>query len=218
MIIVCTTQDSDDPLVDVCKNYGVSLFRGSKNDLIHRFYSAINYFNLDMILQIDGDDPLTDTGYMNLCLENLIKNNCDVTICENLPLGIASKAFTKNAILKVKDYYVPGVNDTGYMYFFTKTNLCKIHIIKPTSKFHINNKIRLTLDYEEDLKLIKKNFKNFYKKNKIFSLSEILKFIDDNPNLYQINSHLNDEYWNRTENLMNLKYKNKTGNITSIKI
>ena len=103
MIIVCTTQDSnDDPLVDVCKNYGVSLFRGSKNDLIHRFYSAINYFNLDIILQIDGDDPLTDTEYMNLCLEKLIKNNCDVTICENLPLGVASKALPKMLFLRLR--------------------------------------------------------------------------------------------------------------------
>ena len=104
------------------------------------------------------------------------------------------------------------------MYFFTKTDLFKIHIIKPTSKYHINNKIRLTLDYEEDLKLITTIFENLYKKNKTFGLSDVLKFIDDNPDLYQINSHLNDEYWNRTENLMKLKYKNKTGNIKSIKI
>ena len=85
-IVVCTsTEQIDDPLIEICRDYGINLFRGSKTDLIKRFYDAIKYFNFEFILQIDGDDPLTETIYMDECLKKLVNNkNYDVVICEGL--------------------------------------------------------------------------------------------------------------------------------------
>ena len=44
-IVVCTTKEKiDDVLEKKVKNYGASIFRGSKNDLIKRFYDANKIF------------------------------------------------------------------------------------------------------------------------------------------------------------------------------
>ena len=151
-IVVCTsTEQIDDPLIEICRDYGINLFRGSKTDLIKRFYDAIKYFNFEFILQIDGDDPLTETIYMDECLKKLVNNkNYDVVICEGLPLGL--KAFSRKAIEIVKNIYVPA-KMTQDLYYFTKTNILNVFKVKPISDGHILNEARLTLDYEEDFNL-----------------------------------------------------------------
>ena len=59
------------------------------------------------------------------------------------------------------------------------------------NKVLTNNKnlshIRLTLDYQEDFKLIEEIYKNLYCKNKHFGLPEILNFLNQNPNLCNLN-------------------------------
>ncbi len=56
-VIVCTTNDSsDDELVKIVENYGARVFRGSKDDIIKRFYNAMIKFNFDYVIEIDGDD------------------------------------------------------------------------------------------------------------------------------------------------------------------
>ena len=45
----------------------------------------------------------------------------------------------------------------------------------------------MTLDYPEDLEFFNAIFDALYEKNKVFSLSEILKFLDKNPEIIEIN-------------------------------
>ena len=74
-IVVCTTEDeTDDELVKSVETYGVRVFRGERDDIIKRFYDAINEFNFDIILQVDGDDILADPIYMGLSIQYLIDN------------------------------------------------------------------------------------------------------------------------------------------------
>ena len=60
-IVVCTTAEpGNDRLVEAVERYGASAFRGDKDDLIRRFKDANDQFGFDIIVQVDGDDPLCD--------------------------------------------------------------------------------------------------------------------------------------------------------------
>ena len=219
-IVVCTTEDSsDDPLVEIVINYGVSVYRGSTNDIIKRFYNAIQEYNLDYIIQVDGDDILCATEYMDLTMEKLLSDkSLDIVTCEGLPLGIASKSFTQKAMNHVYNNYQTDHNDTGFIYFFTKTGLCKQGIVYPLSAKHVLDEARLTLDYQDDFELFKSIFEGFYKGGDIYNLSKVLDFLRENPNLLKINAFLNKEYWQRTRENVKLEYASKDGSIKTIRV
>src|SRR5271168_5470438 len=60
-VILCTTDDeSDDPLKSIAESVGARVFRGSRDNIIDRFNSAIAEFGFDAVIQADGDDPCSD--------------------------------------------------------------------------------------------------------------------------------------------------------------
>ena len=72
-VVLCTTTDSaDDPLAKVAESVGARIFRGSRDNIIDRFYMAVNEFGFDGVIQADGDDPCSDPTYMDLCMDSLI--------------------------------------------------------------------------------------------------------------------------------------------------
>jgi len=217
-IVVCTTEDEEDNcLAETVEKYGCSVYRGSRDDIINRFYNAMIKHQFDAVIQVDGDDPLCDPEYMDMTMEQLLKDKTlDIVTCEGLPLGIASKSFTMSAINKVNGYYKTEKNDTGFIYYFTRTGLCKTAIIKPKGSQHILNEARLTLDYQVDLEVFKKIFDSLYVDKKIFTLEEVLNYLKSNQEVLQINSTLDEEYWRRTSEKAQLFYRDREGAIKKI--
>lgn len=217
-VVVCTTENvDDDQLVKIVQDYGASVFRGSTNDIIKRFYDAIVSFSFDAVIQIDGDDPFCDPLYMDLTMQNLIDDpTLDIVTCEDLPLGIAPKSFTRSAMEKVYKSYKTTANDTGFIYYFTKTNICNNKIIKPIKKNHILHSARLTLDYPEDFTLFEQIFERLYEEKTIFTLDDIIDLLRSNPELLKININMNEVYWQRTKEKANLTYDDGGGGIKII--
>jgi spore coat polysaccharide biosynthesis protein SpsF (cytidylyltransferase family) len=219
-VVVCTTRDaSDDPLVEAATKFGASVFRGSTDDIIRRFHDAIAHFALDAVIQADGDDPLTDTFYMDRTMETLLgDSSLGIVTCEKLPLGVASKSFTRAAMEAVFKHYKSGQNDTGFIYFFTKTGLCKMATVSPASPAHIHDEIRLTLDYEEDLALFRHIFEALYREGQIFQIGDVIALARKQPELLAINGNLNEGYWQRTRDKAKLEYLDATGQVHSIPV
>lgn len=220
-IIICTTKDkSDDKLVKIVKGYGASIFRGDRDDIIKRFNDAISHFDLDYIIQVDGDDIFCATEYMDKTMDTLLEDpkNLDIVTVKGLPLGISSKSFTRKAMERVFDYYRTTQNDTGFIYYFTKTGLCNERIIEPLSKLHILDEARLTLDYKVDLEVFTKIINALYHEDRTFDLKEIVQFLKKNPDVMKINSNLEKEYWERTKEKAQLVYKDSHGKSKQILI
>lgn len=218
-VVVCTTKGvSDNPLVEIIENYGASVYRGSKDDIIRRFYDAMVDYNFDYVIQIDGDDITAEPYYMDLTMEKLLADeNLDIVTCYGLPLGMGSKSFSMKAMKKVIANYKSTQNDTGFIYFFTKTDFCNHLDLKPKLD-HEFEKIRLTLDYQEDFDFFKAIFEELYEEGEVFHIEAILNFVRKFPEIININYFLEKEYWERTSNRLNLKYANEYGEIKRIKL
>lgn len=219
-VVVCTTQDSsDDALVAAVKSYGASVFRGSRDDIIKRFSDAMEHFDFDAVMQADGDDPLTDTFYMDLTMDRLLSDETlGIVIGSGLPLGTASKSFSREAMRKVVQHYRSDHNDTGFIYFFTKTGLCKMDTVQAIGPQHVHNEIRLTLDYEQDFELFTRIFEALYEPGKVFGLAEVVELAHKHPELLKINGNLDEEYWERTREKAKLQYQDAQGQVISIPV
>lgn len=219
-VVVCTTEDTgDDPLVRAVEDYGASVFRGARDDIVRRFADAIAAFGFDAVIQADGDDPLSDTEYMDLALDRLLaEEGLGIVTVQGLPLGTATKAFTHTAMDTVLAHYRAGVNDTGFIYFFTKTGLVRQAEIGPISRDHVLDDVRLTLDYEVDLELFQHIFAALYRHNAVFGLAEVVAFLRSNPDVVALNAGLEEAYWQRTRDKAHLEFTDTAGESRTIAV
>jgi len=207
-IVVCTTEGADDdPLVEAAIAYGVSVFRGDKNDIIKRFYNAMIRFGFDAVVQVDGDDPLTAVEYMDLTMDRLLSDSSlGIVWSEGLPLGTNCKSFSIAAMERVIRSYQSGQNDTGFIYFFTKTDIVNKAIVEPTTELHVLEGARLTLDYDADFDLFTRILCDLNVHGQIANLTEIVAYLKSHPEIMAINSGLDEEYWQRTKEKARLSY------------
>lgn len=218
--VVCTTEDaSDDPLAAAVEAYGARVFRGSRDDLIQRFRDAIAAFGFDAVVQVDGDDPLTDADYMDRTMDRLLADpQLGIVWSEGLPLGVNCKSFTRAAMERVYAHYRQGQNDTGFIYFFTKTGLLKTDVVKPASPEHILDGVRLTLDYDVDFEVLQRIFEALYRPGEVFGLAEAVRWLKAHPEVAEINANLDEEYWARTREKAQLQYRDAAGELRRIPV
>lgn len=218
-VILCTTEDpGDDPLLEIAQVSGAQVFRGNRDNIVDRLYQAVLKFGFDVVVQVDGDDPCSDTTYMDLCVERLLADpSLDIVLTDGLPLGLGSKAIRTAAIRTVWDHHVTQRNDTGFIYYFTRTGLCKTAFVKPLRPEHIHAEARLTLDYPQDLEFFEALFQELYTAGSVFGIDAIVSLLRRRPELVKINASREKEYWIRTKELTNLEYR-INGKIIKIKI
>lgn len=218
-VVVCTTTEKfDNPLVSAVESYGCSVFRGAVDDIIKRFGDAMAANGFDAVIQADGDDPLSATEYMDLTMDRLLADRTlDIVTAKGLPLGVATKSFTRAAMNKVLAAYKTEHNDTGFIYFFTKSGLCRHAEIGPVSPDHVHETARLTLDYDVDLELFRCIFDALYKPGEVFGLAELVRFLNANSDLVELNRHVEAQYWQNTAEKVALQYTTNEGALADIK-
>lgn len=80
--------------------------------------------------------------------------------------------------------------------------------LEPEEKELRPPEIRITLDYPEDLKLMREIYDRLYVPGKVIKLKDILDLIDREPALAEINKGVQEKYWKRFKKRANVKLKN----------
>ncbi len=208
-VVVCTTEDrSDDPLVDLVVATGARVFRGSRDNILDRFAGAVEAFGFDAVIEADGDDPCVDPGYMDRCMDALLADeSLGMVTVRGLPLGLASNAIRASVLRTVRDHCLTEQNDTGFMYYFTRTGLCRHAEVSPVAEAHRHETARLTLDYPEDLEFLRALFGELYVPGEVFGVEAIVGLLRRRPDLLTINAGLNERFWERTREKAKLEYR-----------
>lgn len=186
-IILCTSNSNQDkPLIDLAKKNDVECFCGDPNDVLLRMFEAAKKYKLDYILTITADCPFVDPYYADEIVNTYLKTGADFIRQFDLPHGVFSYGIKVDALKKVID-----IKDTSeteiWGRYFTDTGYFDVLDYDVKNAFHKRPNLRMTLDYPEDWKFIKSIFNALYNKNKIFTLDEILNYLDANPKLVEIN-------------------------------
>lgn len=186
-IVVATSNESkDDPLAEYLKELGISIFRGSENNVLSRYYEASIKYKASSIVRITADCPIIDPNIVDMVIQKFLDKEADY--CSNIfprsyPQGLDTEIFTKAALKKT--------------YLEAKTYYDKEHVtpyIRNSEKFKVINLLndkdasnhRWTLDYEEDLRLLKIIFK-YFNPEIHFSSQQVMDFILENPEIISIN-------------------------------
>ena len=197
-IILCTSPNPQDkPLVDIAVRENIDYFLGSEEDVILRLYEAARKFKLDYVLNITADCPLVSIEYLDVIVDKYKETNADFIRCLKLPHGFFSYGLKIEAMKKVCEIKKSGETEVWGRYF-TDTGLFNVVDIDIPAKY-IRPNYRLTLDYPEDFEFFKKVFEHFGKNAYKASMPDIIKYLDENPLIVEINRHCEELFNKRIE-------------------
>jgi len=188
-VVVCTSTHPDDKiLVDIAKRNRVKWFTGSSDDVLHRFIEAAEATNADTIIRTTGDNPLTDPVYIDKMIKHHIETGAEYTYVEGLPEGTKPEIISVSALKKCWELANNPQYSEYMTLYFKNSGMFKVAKVIADPEVSRPN-YRLTVDTPEDLKLMREIYKRFYPRKKVFSLREVIKLLDDNPELAKINAH-----------------------------
>ena len=194
-IVVATTVEPEDlSIVELARGLGVKSFQGSLDNVLDRVLNAAETYNADVIVELTGDCPLLDPGVTDHVVKTYLDNKYDY-VANNLkaktyPMGTEVKVFS----LKVLDEVNTLTSDKFdrehvSLYIYEHPQRYKLFSVDAPPEL-TRPELRLTVDVQEDFDLITSIYQALYKNGRIFSLKEIIDFVDNNPSLQAVNKNI----------------------------
>ena len=187
--VVTTVLAEDDIIEKICKENSVKIIRGSVHDVLDRFRIAAELLKPDRIIRVTGDDPLMDPEIIDHVIEEHCKGNFDYTsniIERTYPRGMDTEVIEIEALKRCwRDS--PDKDDHEHVTLYIRRHPDLFSIQSVRKEGDPLDDLRLCLDTEEDFNLITEIYNNLYKYKPI-KLKDIIKFLDDNPQLRGLNS------------------------------
>lgn len=197
IVLATTDQSKDDVLTKIAKKSGIQYFRGSEDDVLGRLYGAARAFNADAVLRITGDSPLADPCVIDAAIQEYRKRYPKIRFLSaalpfTLPEGFSMEIISQD-ILKAADAVLKKMSDRETFVIYLTKHRNKFPRFNFTYWKDASN-FRLTLDYPEDMKVIRKIYSHFFKVGKKdFTLDDIVEYLDAHQAIAAINQFRMDK-------------------------
>ncbi len=197
-IIIATTSNSeDDSIFEWTKSCNIECYRGDEMNVLQRVTQAHEKMESDIIVEITGDCPLLDASIIDEGIGIFLENDYDVvsnTFYGSYAQGIDVQVFSLSSLQWVNNNIKDkAAQEHVSLYFYENTDSYKIFHMKAPDKLYAPE-LRLQLDYQEDLDLIRKIYQYLEpEKGDCFSYSDVIELLEKHPELLKINSHCQEK-------------------------
>lgn len=191
-VVVATTDGpEDDPIAGLLASRRIAVFRGSRDDVLDRYYQAAAGAGAEHIARITADCPLIDPAVIDRAGEMYAESGADY--CANIlkrtyPDGEDVELFSLRALEKAwKEAALASEREHVTPFIRKHTELFRcVNFEYPRD---ISAK-RWTLDRTEDFGLIKAVLEALYPANPAFSMEDAVDFLSKHPDIEKMNSHI----------------------------
>jgi len=199
--VVVATSDRlvDEKIRSTCRQHDIDCFSGDEHDVLDRFYKAANQYDGDPVIRITADCPLADPGVISELIKTYHGGHYDhVGVAtgagalfldggrfpdgydaECIRFDALHKAWTEATASSDREHVTP--------YIWRQPELFCLGLMKSQTDY---SSLRLTVDNEEDFRLIESIYSALYDPKRPFVLDEVVAWLHENPKLLQINQHL----------------------------
>ncbi len=188
IVLAISENPGNEIFIDFAKKQKIKFIRGDDEDVLKRLIDGAKYVNADIIFRITSENPYIFWNGIDHLIKNHISGKHDLSFYEKIPLGAYFEVINLKAL------------ETSHRKGKRKhrSELCTLYINEHKNQFKINHlapekslqrpEIRLTVDSPQDLWVARIIHEQLGKGIKPISLKQIVKFLDDHPEITQINS------------------------------
>ncbi len=192
-ILATSILEEDAELIDYTYNPNVVFHKGDPDDVIRRYLDIIDQLKIDVIVRVTADMPFVSSQIVEILLQSHFDSGADYTVPKEAAVGTGVEIINASALRKIKSYF-PNALYSEYMtwYFQNNPEHFKLNFVVLPDTLVRN--YRLTLDYQEDIDLFNA-IQVHLDENKLEPSMEIIfSYLDSNPTIASINSHLTLKY------------------------
>ena len=190
LVIATTNLKRDSIILKILKKKNINFFRGSEENVLKRYLNCAQKFKIKNIIQITSDCPLVDTNLIIRMKKIFFSKNLDYlanTYPPNksmYPDGTDIEIYKYKSLLKLSKLTNKKEDKEHVTNFFWKNKkIFKTMIIK--NKINLSN-FKYSIDYKNEIILVKKILKIIKKKKIVPSYQNIVKIIKSENNLKKI--------------------------------
>jgi spore coat polysaccharide biosynthesis protein SpsF len=190
VVIATTTNREDDPIADLADKEGLKIYRGSEHDVLDRYYQAAQKYKAAHVMRLTADCPLIDPSYLDRMIESFYLEKADYVYPSPMwAEGLDAEVFTFEALGKAYACSkLTSEREHVTRYFHNHPELFKI--VKVGNRTD-DSKYRITVDEKEDFQVVANILEHLYVSDEeVFGIEDIKTFLDNNPQVYNLNSHI----------------------------
>lgn len=202
MTVATTTDPADEPIRMLCADLGIDCFSGDPLDLLDRHHCCALEREADVVVKIPSDCPLIDPAVIDAVLGEFLREYPRYDYVSNLhpatyPDGNDIEVMTfpalttawKNAVKNFeREHTTPYLWERPEEFFIG-------NVAMPGGR-NLSMTHRWTIDYEEDYRFIACVYDELWRPDRpVFTMEDILKLLDDHPEIAHINAHRAGVNW-----------------------
>jgi len=192
IIVATTTNERDKVIVDFCIKNNVLFYCGSENDVLDRYYQTSKNNDVKIIIRLTSDCPLIDpilidktidlyfnkaVNYAANAVPPEVKKYPDGSDVEVFSFKDLTRAWIESKDIKDREHVT--------FYFWKKDKDFTTAMLDNKYDW---GKYRITVDYKEDLELVRKIVDILNSKNEFGYTNEIIDILEKDEELCKINS------------------------------
>lgn len=190
--ILTSNEKGDDELYSYCQKEQIPVFRGSLNNVLHRYVEGAKQYGCEIICRICGDSPFVDIIKVDEMFESIVNEELDYMRFESTIGGFLSEVVALSALVNVLKS-TEKKEDLEHVTLYILKNKHKFDTrMIDTVVFNNLRKslegIHLTIDYPSDLELanciIDKGLHDFN-----FLSSDVIEILERNIDLDKYRRH-----------------------------
>ena len=186
-IVVATTDlPEDDIIEELVKTQKIECFRGNAENVLDRYYQCAKLFGFNGIVRITADCPLIDPFITDKVIQVFKDNELDYVpnvFPRTFPDGLETEVVAFSALeIAWKNATRSEEREHVTPYIIVHPEKFRIHTINLLKDF---SNLRWSLDYQNDLKLIREIITKI--KNRPILMNDIISLLENEPELKEIN-------------------------------
>jgi spore coat polysaccharide biosynthesis protein SpsF len=184
LIVVTSVDPSDDPLVRVLENAGVTVRRGSLTDVFSRFLAVADEFDPEVVVRLTGDNPLVDPEVIDRVVREHLDSGADYTsnsLTRTFPRGLDVEAVNPDALrsLATRDLQ-PDEREHVTIGVYRRPEEFRLHQVTQQPD---RSELRWTVDYPEDFAFAEAVYDRLYATTPAFGQADVLALLEREPAL-----------------------------------
>ena len=186
--IVLAIAEGDDNLgfLKYAKEFNLKYVIGNEIDVLSRLIKGVKLVDGTDLFRVTSESPFLYIPPIKKAWEIHKDNDNDATFLDEIIDGCGFEIIASRALeYSWKNGGNKHRSEMCSLFIRENKSIFKIHQIYCPKKLQRKD-LRLTVDYPEDLIVCREVFKNVIKNNDIYSLNEIVKYLDQNPNLVNL--------------------------------
>lgn len=193
VVVVTSTDATDDPLVETLERYGIDCFRGPLEDVLARYVAAARLHPADSYVRLTGDCPLLDPLVVDAVVG--AREAAGVEYASNIdpptyPDGLDCECFSAEALelCHAQARSKPEREHVTLWMREERSGLRRVNVSLPIDAAGT----RLTVDYPDDLAAVRRVLA-LLPVGQPYDSYDLLKVVAMHPELRALNPHLRNE-------------------------